>query len=111
MINLEGKIVPSGKPEKDLKEKEIIHYLHHNKIVAVRKDLKGRHREFCICYQCEKLNIDDPESNCKIAEALYGFDKLTGTTTPVFECPEFVSIDAVVKRRMEKAGYIPDEKR
>jgi hypothetical protein len=64
-------------------------YVHHNTPVYVRKDLKGHHREYCLCYHCENLDIEDVEKNCPIANVLYRFNILAGITTPVWECKEF----------------------
>lgn len=64
-------------------------YEHHGILVTVRSDLKGRHREFCLCYQCGRF---DPgkEDNCYKAQGLYELNKDHGLVTPVFECPDFV---------------------
>jgi hypothetical protein len=67
----------------------IIKYLHHGKEVFVREDLKGLHREHCLCFRCEKLNTFDHTKNCAIAKTLYSIDILLHITTPVWECPEF----------------------
>lgn len=67
---------------------EIEQYEHHNVMVFVRSDLKGRHREHCLCYACKKFHPNE-ESNCPIARELYALDVRRGLTTPVWECPEF----------------------
>jgi len=67
----------------------IIWYKHHNKNVAVLDELKGMHGEFCLCYKCAKLNINDREKNCPIASELYQLCVKHNLVTPVFECPEF----------------------
>ena len=64
-------------------------YKHHGQNVWVRKDLRGRHREHCLCHSCKKLDMENRENTCPIAELLYRFCVLTGCTTPVFECPKF----------------------
>jgi len=69
--------------------KPITEYSHHGRIVKVREDLKGKHREYCLCHRCKKLNTEDRDNNCNIANTLYALDVLTGLTTPVFECPHF----------------------
>lgn len=66
-----------------------IQYEHHGKTVWVRKDLKGRHREHCLCYDCSKF-VPGSEKNCPIASALYQLDVFYNITTPVFECVEFL---------------------
>lgn len=64
-------------------------YEHHGKNVFVRSDLKGMHREYCLCFNCTKLDIENRKKNCPIANALYKLDVKYCLTTPVFECPEF----------------------
>jgi hypothetical protein len=64
-------------------------YEHHGNVVWVRSDLKGKHREHCLCFNCNELNIDNRKKNCSIANALYKLDVKYAITTPVFECPYF----------------------
>ena len=64
-------------------------YEHHGVHVWSRVDLKGTHREHCLCFDCKSLNIDDPEDNCEVADELYQFCVKWGMTTPVFTCPFF----------------------
>jgi hypothetical protein len=68
---------------------EIIFYEHRSKQVAVRKDLRGQHRDYCLCYQCEKFYPQYREGNCGIANELYLLNCKCGITTPVWECQEF----------------------
>ena len=69
-------------------------YEHHGKDVAVRSDLKGKHREFCLCFVCDKFKLTgDRRDNCGIANLLYGFDRLHSVTTPMWECPIFVKAE------------------
>lgn len=65
-------------------------YEHHGKKVWVRSDLKGTHREHCLCHSCAKFNIKSREDNCPIANMLFSVCILVNVTTPVFECPNFV---------------------
>lgn len=68
---------------------KLVKYKHHNRTVVVRDDLKGRHREYCLCYYpCKKFKPDSPD-NCPIAALLFRTCIITGTTTPVFECECF----------------------
>jgi len=64
-------------------------YIHHGGEVWVRSDLKGTHRENCLCWSCERLNIKDVKKNCKIAKALFKICVKFDLVTPVFECPIF----------------------
>jgi hypothetical protein len=64
-------------------------YVHHGRVVSVRSDLKGHHREFCLCYNdCVRFNPGTPY-NCEIARALYEFNMKYDLVTPVWECPEY----------------------
>lgn len=65
-------------------------YTHHGVNVIVRVDLKGKHREYCLCYACQLFTPEDRERNCKIASLLYAVDVALGVTTPVWECPKFI---------------------
>lgn len=71
-----------------------VKYTHHNAEVTVREDLKGKHREHCLCWDCDKLNTTSREDNCPIANKLYAICVEHNLATPVFECPEFVVIPA-----------------
>ena len=64
-------------------------YDHHNNLVFVRSDLKGKHREYCLCHSCKKLDMVDRKNNCKIAHELYKNCKKFKLVTPVWECPVF----------------------
>ena len=68
---------------------EIIKYNHHGKDVFVKGDLKGKHRNYCLCFECKKLNITDRDKNCHIANIIFDNCVKYGITTPVFECGEF----------------------
>lgn len=70
---------------------KIVTYKHHDVNVLVREDLKGKHRDYCLCFQnCEYFKPWDPENNCRIAAMVYALDRLCGITTPVWECPEYL---------------------
>ena len=69
-----------------------VKYEHHGKEVFVRKDLKGKHREHCLCWSCKKLNTQDRAKNCNIANTLYENCKLFNVVTPVWECPFFEEV-------------------
>jgi len=64
-------------------------YNHHENEVWVRSDLKGKHRDYCLCHSCKKLDMVDRKKNCKIASALYKNCVEFKLVTPVWECPEF----------------------
>lgn len=76
---------------------KVIKYEHHNIEVAVDGELKGKHREHCLCFKCQRFNPDVPDQNCRIAEMLFRFCRLNGMTTPVYECPEFIESNEAFK--------------
>ena len=65
-------------------------YNHWGWDVWVRGDLKGKHREHCLCWSCGKFFPEDGEKNCKIANLVYAVCVAQGLVLPVWECPEFV---------------------
>jgi hypothetical protein len=72
-------------------EKSIVKYVHHGVEVSVREDLKGQHRDYCLCHLCKCFNTESQALNCKIANAIFENCVTNHVTTPVFECPEFES--------------------
>ena len=60
-----------------------IRYLHHGQLVFVRTELKGKHREFSLCHDCQK------EGECAIIAVVFKLCELIGLTLPVLECPDF----------------------
>jgi len=64
-----------------------IKYKHHGKDVFVREDLKGKHRDHCLCWRCEKFEPENREVSCIIANELFALCLKYGLTTPVYECP------------------------
>ena len=71
-------------------DKKYEQYRHHGKgMVWVNSELKGRHKDYCLCYSCTKFIPQDRNANCVIADLLYATDCAMGIVTPVFECPNF----------------------
>jgi hypothetical protein len=67
----------------------ITQYQHHGAWVSVQSDLKGKHREHCLCYQgCKKFKPGEPD-NCYIAEAILKNCVKFDLVTPVWECPGY----------------------
>ena len=65
-------------------------YSHHNlQGVWVRKELKGRHREHCLCYSCDRFKPEDREKNCQTANFLYEVCRTFNIVIPVWGCPKF----------------------
>lgn len=68
---------------------DIIEYQHHGCTVKVDEDLKGKHRQHCLCHRGCQLYHPDTPYNCAIAIMLFNLCKQYGLTTPVYECPLF----------------------
>lgn len=67
----------------------IIRYNHHGTEVLVQDNLKGKHKEFCLCYTaCEHFRPGSSD-NCEIAQAVFENCIKYGITTPVWECPKY----------------------
>ena len=87
--NADGAAESRGlRPQKEL-QMEIEWYAHHGVQVAVRKDLKGQHRQHCLCYLCEHFIPESRADNCPTANLLYAVCIREGITTPVWECLRF----------------------
>lgn len=65
-----------------------IQYSHHGAWVSVDEELRGKHREHCLCYSCEYFHPGRVD-NCRIAEKLYAICVEESLVTPVYECPAF----------------------
>ena len=70
---------------------DVVKYKHHGHVVFVRRDLKGKHREHCLCFNCAAFNPGLPEKNCPTANLLYAVCIALNVTTPVWECPHYIS--------------------
>lgn len=66
-------------------------YEHHGVMVAVNPELKGEHRQHCLCFECRKFKPGAPETNCPIANLNYAICLAHNIVTPVYECPKFKS--------------------
>jgi hypothetical protein len=59
-------------------------------MVYVKKKLKGRHKNSCLCYApCAKFKPGDWKANCQIAQEVYELCVRESLVLPVWECPEF----------------------
>ena len=64
-------------------------YVHHgSEEVSVMQELKGKHKDFCLCYSCDKFKPDTPE-NCPVAQEVYTLCVQENLVLPVWECPAF----------------------
>jgi len=66
-----------------------IQYKHHGEYVFVRDDLFDRHKEYCLCYKCQKFKPKEDNINCEIAKSLFKLDCRYHIVTPVWECKKF----------------------
>jgi len=64
-------------------------YEHYGNSVWVKEDLKGQHRDYCLCHSCKKFNPEVRWKNCVIANEVFALDCRFKLVTPVWECPEF----------------------
>jgi len=68
---------------------KITGYLHHGGYVFVDEELKGKHREHCLCFKCGLFKPNTPE-NCKLANLNFANCQLNNMVLPVYECPKFI---------------------
>lgn len=57
-------------------------------LVWVDSELKGKHREHCLCWKCDHFKPGTPE-NCFIADRVFQNCVSYNLVTPVYECPQF----------------------
>ena len=69
---------------------KIIWYEHYGTRVAVDGDLKGKHREHCLCWQCAKFFPNEHTLNCRLANLNFANCQLNNMVLPVYECPLFI---------------------
>ena len=69
---------------------EIVRYYHHGCEVAVDEDLRGKHREHCLCFRCMNFN-PGTSASCDLSEQNYRACKINRMVMPVYECPKFVT--------------------
>lgn len=74
--------------QKQSETKTIVQYEHHGNIVRTFKEMKGKHRDHCLCYWCSKFQ-PNTVNNCSIAQSNYENCQRFGIVTPIWECPEF----------------------
>lgn len=68
---------------------KIVEYIHHGARVYVDEDLKGKHREHCLCLKCQRFKPSE-NNNCTTAQKLYAVCIEENLTTPVYECEKFL---------------------
>ena len=83
--NIHRKVAEAGKPSKMFER-----YVHHGEgSVWVRADLRGRHRDHCLCFDCKRFHPGEA-GNCPVAQTIYQNCLNYDLETPVWECPRFV---------------------
>lgn len=80
--------------ENDYVECLFVKYQHHGRDAWVRDDLKGKHREHCLCYHCKNFRPGDDEwmENCPIANLVFSVCVSNRVLLPVWECEKFIEI-------------------
>lgn len=71
----------------------IARYEHHGGLVWVMSDLRGKHRDYCLCHRCTAFKPGQPD-NCPQAQELYEFCVKHNATTPMWECAIFQPVVA-----------------
>lgn len=64
-------------------------YTHHGKEVKADEKLFGKHREYCLCHKCDKLNLEDKSASCPIANLVFSVCVTQNVVLPVWECPSY----------------------
>ena len=93
------------------RQQKVVEYEHHGSNVKVREDLKGKHRDHCLCFRCGGFKIgsadekllaylqvkirelvetakEEMSEGCVRSAILYSLCRELNMTTPVWECPE-----------------------
>jgi hypothetical protein len=70
------------------KQGRVIKYGHHKTRNSVRKNLKGKHKEYNLCWSCDYFH-PQTKMNCEISQDHYKFCIKNNVVSPVFECPKF----------------------
>jgi len=69
--------------------KPVERYVHHGTEVVVFSELKGQHRDHCLCFNgCRRFKPGQPD-NCPIAQATFENCVKFDLVTPVYECPVY----------------------
>ena len=68
--------------------KRFTQYEHHGQRVWVRADLMGKHRQYCLCFDCKRFHPGE-QGNCPKAQQIYGNCVRHCVVSPVWECPTF----------------------
>lgn len=69
-------------------------YEHHSVEVTVLSEIKGQHRQHCLCYNGCKFFKPGTSENCEIAKATFKNCVTFNIVTPVYECPKYARLAA-----------------
>jgi hypothetical protein len=58
--------------------------------VWVRENLKGRQKEFCMCWDCAAFRPEADDRGCPIIKDVLDLAARKTIVLPVWECPEFI---------------------
>jgi len=58
--------------------------------VWVKRELKGKHREHCLCYDCLLFDQESREDSCLKANTIFALCQAFDMVLPVWECPDFL---------------------
>jgi hypothetical protein len=64
-------------------------YEKNNKKSWVRSDLKGKQKEFCMCWDCKKFNPEAEDKGCSIIKTVLSLASEKNIVLPVWECGQF----------------------
>ena len=74
--------------EQQLRTTAYERYDHFGVLVSVKHGLRGKHREYCLCYDCT-LFKPAQKLNCPRAQATYEHCVKWDCVIPMWECPTF----------------------
>ncbi len=66
-----------------------VSYERNGAVGWVREDLKGKQKEFCMCWDCSKFAPDQDDKGCQIIHAVLTLAAEKNIVLPVWECREF----------------------
>ena len=78
--------------ESEKKQKVYQKYKHHDAEVWVNPNLRGKHRQHCLCWDCKNFH-PNTNDNCSIANKLFQICVDHDLVTPVYECPKFIPME------------------
>ena len=70
-------------------------YEHHGVKVSAISELKGKHRDICLCWNCALFSPGNAngQPNCSLAQMNFEMDVKFHLITPVIECQIYVPLE------------------